>query len=268
MKSRRIPAFFAVLALAACSNDNNSSNSTPPLTGAFALINGTSDSDGLKADVSNIPTIGPIDFGGTSGITILPLGSYKVQLTPGASGSSAFTVDNVSIDGNNLTTVVSYGTLAASTQNGLTAEVSLSAPASGQATVQPVNASLQNDANLYFYFVTPGAVITSTTPTLTAKFGAATPSQSLALPAGKYEIKAYPLPVCVTQVCPAIGVAGHTGFDSGPAGVTLPSADGANVFQLVAIDATSAQNTQYGSLLSVVLLDNKGDSTQLFNGQN
>ena len=268
MKSRRIPAFFAVLplALAACSNDNN--NSTPPLTGAFALINGISDSDGLKADVSNIPTIGPIDFGGASGINILPLGSYKVQLTPGASGSSAFTVNNVSIDGNNLTTVVSYGTLAGNTQNGLTAEVSLNAPTNGQAVVQPVNASLQNDANLYFYFVTPGAVINSSTPTLTAKFGAATPTQSLTLPAGKYEIKAYPLPVCVTQVCPAIGVAGDTGFDSGPAGVSLPASDGANVFQLVAIDATSAQNTQYGSLLSLVLLDNNGDSKQLFNDQN
>jgi len=116
--------------------------------------------------------------------------------------------------------------------------------------------------------VAPGAAITSATPTLTVKFGAATPSQSLALPAGTYEIKAYALAVCTGAVCAQIDVAPDTGFDSGPKGVSLPAANGSNVFQLAAIDVTGAQESQYGSLISVVLLDNNGDSIQLFNGQN
>ena len=269
MSKRYILVLFSALALAACSNDNN--NGTPPFTGAFALINGVSDSGGLKADVGNIPTIGPISFGGASGVNIVPSGSYKVQLTPGASGSSTYTVNNVSIDHNNLTTVVSYGSLAGNTQNGLTAEVSLNAPTNGQAVVQPVHAAYQYSqsfSSLYFYFATPGGTITSTTPTLTVAFGAVTPSQSLALPAGKYEIRVYPNALCLSGVCPAIAPIASATFDSGPNGISLPASNGSNVFQFAALDATSAQDTQYGSQLSLVLLDNNGDSTQLFNGQN
>ena len=134
MNSQRILAFFALLTLAACGSDNsNGGNSTPPLTGALALINGISDSGGLKADVSNVPTIGPIDFGGASGINIIPAGSYKVQLTPGAAGSSAFTVDNVSIDGNG--GAVASGQL---TLHGITRPVTLQVvrlDCSGESTV-------------------------------------------------------------------------------------------------------------------------------------
>ena len=253
--------------LAACNGNNNS---TPPFTGAFALINGVADSNGLKASVGNALTTGSIGFGDASGISIIPNGSYKVQLTPGAAGFPAFTVNNVSLDHNNLTSVVTYGTLATSTQGGFTAEVSLNAPTNGQATMQPVHAAYQESRgypSLYFYFTAPGGVITAATPTLSVKFGAVTPSQSLALPGGKYEIKVYAQPACVTTTCPAITAPANTGFDSGPKGITLPG-NGANVFQLAALDATRAQSNQYGSLLSLVLLDNNGASSQLFNGQN
>ena len=263
--SASLAAVCAVLLFLSACNDNNS---TPPFTGAFRLANGIADSNGLKADISNVPTVGPIGFASASGINIIPEGSYKVQLTPGASGASTFTVDNVSIEHNNLTTLFAYGTLAAGSQGGLTAVESLNAPTHGQAVIQPVHAAYQESQtapqSMNFSFVPVGSGGSSAG--ISVVFGSATTSQSVALAAGKYEIKITATPICNPgQPCPAISLGV---FDSGPQGISFPGADGSNVFQLAAIDATSSQVSQYGAPVSLLLLDNSGHSTQLFNGQN
>ena len=54
-------------------------------------------------------------------------------------------------------------------------------------------------------------------------------------------------------------------FDSGPTGFALPATNGANVFQIGALDATSAQVTQHGSALVMLLLDNQGGNEAIYN---
>ncbi|MDR3417042.1 MAG: hypothetical protein P4L83_12725 [Nevskia sp.] len=235
----------AVLALSACGGNN----STPPGAGNVALANGTSDSNGMTAAVSNIPTVGPISFDSASGLNVVPEGSYKVQLTTGngSGGSQTFTVNNVSIDHNNTTTVFSYGTVAGKTINGFPAEISVNAPANGQFTVQTVHAAYAGSLvspSINFYFVKPGAGISGTPAAVS--FGTSPPS--FALPSGTYEI-------IVTADLVKV-------YDSGPKGVILPP-NNTNVVQIAALDAPGAPN---GSPISLLMLDNDGGNTPLLNG--
>ena len=270
MQKRSTLILFAALALAACHSDFGIN---PIYFGTVALVNGISDSDGLKAQVTSTLTLGPIAFGNagasSSSINLIASGNYNVQFTPGASGASPFTVNNIGVGHNDLTTMVGYCTLAGNTQNVLTAEISPNAPASGQIVVQPVHAAYalsQNaaSATLNFYFVTPGTTVNGSSPTISAAFGPVPPSEVLTIAGARYEI--------IVAYDPCIPPANRGGFtkvfDSGPKGITLPTVAGSTVFQFAAIDASSAQSAQYGAPISLVLLGNQYDSVQLFNGQN
>jgi hypothetical protein len=240
------------------------------------MVNAIPDSGGLTARSAGLSDLGPLAFGSAGLDAPVPEGRYTVQLTPGASGSAPFSAGGVDAVDNALTTVVAYGTLAGGVQNALQAQVPAGAPDPGRLRMQPVHAAYQEAhgsynpfATLYFYFLSPpGAPFTTATPTLTVSFGPAAPPQSLTLPAGTYEIFATPLPECLQgQPCPATGTDPRYYFASGPKGISLPMSDGSDTYQAIVIDAGGTQSGVDGSLMSLVLLGNKGGSVQLFNGQ-
>jgi hypothetical protein len=251
----------ALLGLSACDNNNNS---TPPLTGAFRVVNGVSDSSGISASASSgFVSTGNANFD-TAGSTVNPPdGGYNVQLFNNNSSNAFTTVDNVSIQHNNLTTLFTYGSITGGTAKGFTAEENLSAPAvSTDFTLQFVNDTSQTlTATLNLYLVTVGTSITGIKPVATAT--AANSSADVSVPAGSYE-------VIVTNT------AGTTIYDSGnaAAGILLPTVD-TNVIQIGALDATTTQadpvstgTGSYGSPITLLVMDNNGGETLHFNGKN
>jgi hypothetical protein len=241
-----------LLALAACSGGSGgTSNSTPPLTGDFRVANGISDSDGLDAALSNVASFSDIGFGTASGMVTAPTGSYKAQMT---SNSDTFTVNNVSIDQDNVDTVFVAGTISGGTQNGFAAEESLDAPASGQFNVQFVADASSRSGPINFYLITPGGSTTGKTANATVEYPFDTAPSSpgfsavSSVAAGTYEI-------IVTN---ALGI---QLFDSGTKGVALPTAG--NVLQIAAIDTASGS-----SPISVLVLDNNGGNIDLVDGAN
>lgn len=235
------------LALSACSSGDNT---TPPLAGAFRIANGVTDSDnlGLGSRLNDIHQHGGIVFGTGSGIKNFPVGSYPAELDV---NTVRFTVDNVEITHNNMSTVFTYGTVAGSTRNGFKAYQSLTEPAAGQFRVQALHSAHQASqvtATLSYYFVPAGSGTIGSATAVLAPF--ATQTDSLSLPAGNYEI-------IVTNGTTVI-------YDSGTSatGVALPPA-GTNVLQLAALDAPGAPD---GSTISLLLLDNGGGTTALLNG--
>ncbi len=126
----------SLLGLFACSNNNNS---TPPFLGAFRLIDGTTDSTSISASGnSGFGSVGG-NFDSAGSTVNPPEGSYNVQLTESGAGGPFATVNNVSIDHNNLTTLYTYGTLADKTANGFWVEENLGAPTGTNFTFQFVN---------------------------------------------------------------------------------------------------------------------------------
>lgn len=240
-----------LLALSACSNDNNS---TPPLAGAFRIANGITDSIGLDAALSNVASFSGIAYGTGSGIDNPPTGSYKTQLT---SNSVTFTVDNTSIDHNNVTTVFAAGQIGNGSQKGFVAEENLQGPSSGQFNVQFVADAASRTGPINFFLIAPGSGITGKTANATVEYPFnASPtspafSTTVGVATGKYEI----------VVTNALGV---TLFDSGTKGVTLPTAG--NVLQIAAIDAPTGSPA--ATPIAVLVLDNNGGNTNLQNGAN
>lgn len=243
----RIPALVgaAALALAACGGNND----TPPLSGAFRIANGISDTDVNGLDVTLLAAyqFNGIDFGTGSGIKNPPVGSYQARFDV---NGLPFQVDSVQITEGDLSTVFTYGTVAGSTYNGFIAYESLGAPAASAFVVQVLHSAYQaslTTATLSYYLVAAGSgTIGSATPTQ-ATF--ATQTTPMSLPAGNYEI-------IVTNGTAVL-------YDSGAgAGVPLPPT-GSNVLQIAALDAPGAPN---GSTMSLLMLDNDGGSTGLLNG--
>lgn len=239
-----------LLGLFACSNSNNS---TPPLTGAFRLVNGSSDSNGLSASAtSGFPSTATVNFASAGSIVDVPNGGYNVQVKPGA--GNQFTVNNVSIDHNNLTTLFTYGSTVSGTANGFAAEENLGTPTSGNFTFQFANDTTQVATSpLSIYLVKVGGGISGLQPV--AQANAAAASQAVAVPAGTYEI-------IITNGTSVL-------YDSGStkAGVVLPTPN-TNVIQIGALDATSAQASADGSPITLIVMDNNGGETLHLNGQN
>ncbi len=242
-----------LIGLSACGGGDNN---TPPLTGAIRMGNGIVDSSGLDMSITDSTSFGAIAVDAASSINYIPISAvenYKATLT---SNNATFTVGGISIDQDHVTTIFTYGEIAAGTQGGFPAEIALGTPVGGQAAVQPVHAALLASTTvltLNFYFVTPG--VCSTAIAGAAANGSATfkaSPGSFVLATGAYEI-------CVTDAD------GTVLFDSGPTGIALPLAN-ADVFQLAAYDAPS--DTGNGSALMLSLLDNAGGNTALYNLKN
>jgi len=241
----------SLLGLFACSNDNNS---TPALTGAFRLVNGVSDSSGLSASASSgFASSGTVAFDAAGSVVDVPDGGYNVQLTPGS--GNEFTVNNVSIQHNNLSTLFTYGSVIAGTANGFVAEENFGTPPSNDFTLQFVNDTTQATTTaLSIYLVPIGTSIGTAQPA--AQANAANASQDVSFAAGTYEI-------IVTDN-------GVTVYDSGStgAGIVLPTPD-ANVIQIGALDATAAQaSANGGAPITLLVMDNNGGETLHLSGQN
>jgi hypothetical protein len=241
----------ALLAVSACSNDNNN---TPPGTGGFRVVNGISDSSNLSASAtSGFPSTAGVDFDIASSIVDPPEGGYNVQLFNNGSSSSFYTVNNTSIQHNNITTIYTNGSIDSSTGSGFAVIENLTAPSStSQFTFQFVNDTTQSTTStLDIYLVSVGAGISGAQPTATA--GAGTASTASPETGASYEI-------IVTNGTTTL-------FDSGASGITLPTTD-ANVMQIGALDATSAQASSYGnSPITLIITDNNGGETIHYNGK-
>jgi len=241
-----------LLGLFACSNNNNS---TPPFTGAFRLIDGTTDSSSISASATSGFTSVGGNFDSAGSTVNPPEGSYNVQLTESGAGSPFATVNNVSIDHNNLTTLYTYGTLAGGTANGFAVEENLGAPTGNNFSFQFVNDTTQTaTATLDIYLVAPGASIVGATPAASVKAGAASTVSGIA--GGTYEI-------IVTNGLTKI-------YDSGSTGILLPTPD-TNVIQIGALDATAAQAAPVASggddsPITLIVIDNNGGETLHLNG--
>jgi len=243
----------ALIGLSACGGGDNN---TPPLTGAIRIGNGIADSSGLDMSISNTTSFTAIGVDAASTISYIPVSAVQSYNATLASNSATFTVSGISIDQDHVTTLFTYGEIAAGTQGGFPAEIALGTPVGGEAAVQPVHAALLASTtalSLSFFFVTPGVCATAiagATANGSATFKAS--PGSFVLATGTYEI-------CITDA------AGTVLFDSGPTGMALPLAN-ADVFQLAVYDAPSGMGN--GSALMLSLLDNAGGNTALYNLKN
>ncbi len=285
----------AGLGLSACGGNGDDISGRTPQTGALRAVNGITDSTGLDVAVeqsSPPPNVTPplpppttlvpvpidaskIPFDGASNINALPANYYRLELTP--AGTQMSFTDYVPINDENLSTVFTYGTTASYGYFIVQQWLGISLT-SGQFAVQFVHDALaesQTVSPICFKLTpiggngtTPGAPGTPL-PAIVATFNSATslfnatPSTIVAY--GTYSIGAY---ACVQD--PNTFAYSYTGapfFSSGPKGVVLPPV-GTSVLQIAALDATADQSSQYGSPITLLLMDNTGKSTPLYNGKN
>ena len=233
-------------------------------SGSLHVLNGIADSTSISAVVSGtsagssniqVDSVGPL--------ATVAAGTYSAQIQPNS--GSGYTINGVPIDDKTLTTVITDGVLANSTQTGFVATESLAAPATGQVVVQPVFAAYtaaQGGQSQNFTFTFHSLSNSSQADVSENTLFGQSPAP-LTLPAGQYRIEVLITPNCpANETCPAyIGVT----FDSGSqTGVTLPAAGGSNVVQLVAVDATKAQASQYSSSVILLLLDSAGSVTPIY----
>jgi hypothetical protein len=269
MRRKARLSLYSVLLLSALSGCGG--NSTPPLSGALRVSNGIADSTGLDVALTGIglPTdFQNVAFDSGTHIADVPEGSYMANFSTTDSGgdSVSFTVNNLAIDQNDVSTVFTYGTVTNNTANGFVAEEALDAPPSGQFVIQFVHAAYAESKTsagqtLTFFLIAPGSSSTADPVYSTAvMFG--NPSPSAAVNSGTYEI--------LVQDSD-----GATIFDSGSDGIQLPSS-ASNVFQVAVLDSSQAALYNPGSpglpgadcpLASLLVLDNNGDSTSYDSAQ-
>jgi hypothetical protein len=241
-------AVCLALGLAACGGGGGSSGTSA--VGGVRAVNGIPDSSGLVLNLNGGST-NSAAFGDASDNYITAVGSYAATLT---SNGDTFSIGNLSIADDQLTTVFGTG-LIAGTHGGFATSESLVAPASGQLTLELVHAAYseaQTEAQLDFYLVTPGAGISGATPTAVS-YGNASSAATIA--AGTYEI-------VVTDS------SGTTIFDSGSKGVALPISGSSNGYALVIAALDASGGAVDGSPVSLLVLQNSGGTEPLYNGQN
>lgn len=237
------------LVLSACGgSDLNSSLSS---AGGVRAVNGIADSSGLVLSFNGGST-GSASFGAATANFVAATGSYAATLS---SNGDTFSIGNISIADDQLTVVFGTG-LISGTHGGFAVMASLAPPPSGQFRLELAHAAYaesQSVRQFNYYLVAPGAGISGATPTA-VDYGAA--SAAANLPDGSYEI-------VVTDT------SGKVVFDSGPKGVTLPlpsSNSNAGVVLIGALDASGGSVD--GSPISLLALQNTGESLALFNGKN
>jgi len=221
------------LTLAAC---NGSSGDTPPDTGNFRSVNAIADSSSMNVAITNATGFNDVTFGNGTEFHVIPDGSYDVTLTvqPAASGSSAVTVKDpsINISHNNITDVLAIG--AAATPHYLTVVTNNSDPAANMANVEFIEAAFGSAVNIdNIYLLPPGsgaAAVVGTDPFTTVESSLDSSPTS----------PAYNTPKAITGGSYEIVITNGDGlvlYDSGSgAGVTL--AAGQNI-QIVLMDSTS-----------------------------
>ena len=255
MKTGLIPTFtlLAAAVLAGCGGGDVSVGNAST-AGGFRVVNGIPDSTGLSASLGGGNATESTGFGAVSKNYVVATGSYTATLS---SNAESVQIAGVAIAEDQLTTLFGTGTISG-THGGFAAQESLVVPSAGQLRLQWVHAAYaesQSVPQFAIYLVPPGSGIASATPT-TVPFGTA--STAVTIAAGTYEI-------VITD--PNSG--NKVVFDSGSKGVTLPltgSSTSAYAIEIAALDASGGSKD--GSAISVLVLQNTGESLPLFNGQN
>jgi len=243
---------IAATMLAACGGSDVGSGISSAV-GGFRAVNGLPDSTGLSVSLGGSSTAST-SFGAVSPNYVVGTGSYTATLS---SNAATYQIAGITVAEDQLTTLFATGTIGA-THGGFAVQESLTAPATGQLLLQWVHAAYaesQSVPQFDVYLVAPGSSITGATAT-TLAYG--TGSTAVTIAAGTYEI-------IVTD--PNSG--NKLVFDSGSKGIALPLAGGstsAYAIDIAALDA--AGGSKDGSAISMLMLQNTGESLALFNGQN
>lgn len=236
------------LALAACGGGDISGSSNSA-AGGFRAVNGILDSTGMTATI-NGGTTGSASFGGVTSNYVVPAGTYATTLS---TNGDSYSIGNLSIANNVLTTVFGTGSVGGSLGGFATGQL-LSTPPTGEFALEFVHAAYaesQSVSKLEFYLVTPGAGTSGATPTAVS-YGSA--SSSVDVASGTYEI-------IVTDS------SGNVVFDSGSSGVTLPiSGSSGQYLNIAALDATGGSVD--GSPVTLLVLQNVGGPETLDDGKN
>ena len=239
--------------LAACGGSDVGTG-TASTAGGFRVVNGIPDSSGLSASLGGGSATGSTSFGAVGKNYVVATGNYTATLS---SNAESFQIAGVAIAENQLTTLFGTGTIGG-THGGFAVQEPLVAPSSGQLLLQGVHAAYaesQSVPQFGIYLIAPGSGIAGATAS-TVSFGSG--STAVTVAAGKYEI-------VVTD--PNSG--NKVVFDSGSKGVTLPltgSSTSAYAIEIAALDASGGSKD--GSAISLLVLQNTGESQALFNGQN
>ena len=245
-------ALTAATVLAGCGGSDVGSG-IGSAVGGFRVVNGLPDSTGLSASLGGSATAST-SFGAVSQNYVVATGSYTATLS---SNAATYQIAGIAIAVDQLTTLFATGTIGA-THGGFAVQESLTAPPTGQFSLQWVHAAYaeaQSVPQFDVYLVTPGSGIAGATATALA-YG--TGSTAVTFAAGTYE-------VIVTDPNSGNTVV----FDSGSKGLTLPlagSSTSAYAIEMAALDA--AGGSKDGSAISMLVLQNTGESQALFNGQN
>jgi hypothetical protein len=223
----------------------------------------------VPIDASKIP------FGGASSLNALPANWYRVEIMP-AGAQMSFT-DYNPINDQNLSTVFTYGTTASNgsfiVQQWL--GVALTSSQFGVQFVHDAYTESQTISPICLTLTplgangTPPGTPGTPLPTIVSPFNNATTSFNLTpstiVAYGTYSFTASD---CIQDPNTFIYTAGpNVIFTSGPKGVVLPPV-GASVLQIAALDATADQSSQYSSPIILLLMDDTGKSTPLYNGKN
>ncbi len=253
MKTALIPTFSLIAAiLVGCSDGSDVGSGNGSTDGGFRAVNGITDSSGLTVSLDGSATAS-VSFGAVGQNYLVAAGSYSATLS---SDAETFQIPAVAIATDQLTTLFATGTIAG-THGGFTTQESLTAPASGLRLqwVHAAYAESQSVPEFDIYLVAPGSGITGATATAVS-YGSS--SGEVALAAGKYEI-------VITDPNNANAIV----FDSGATGVTMPLAGSStSTFSLNIAALDAAGGSKDGSPISLLLLQNTGESQALFNGQN
>lgn len=284
------------LALAACggSDDNGNAGSMAAGTqGTIRAVNGITDSTGLSLIIARStpppppadpadpnppapppPTLTPvaidasnIPFGSASKTNPVATGYYNVKVSPAGGTDSA--TDYVPIYADNVTTFFTYGTTS-SAGNFRVEQATGVTLDNNRVAIQLVHAAAAVSQNNYTLCVqlspTSGQ---GALPLIAANFAQGTApftfTPSTVLKADTYKLQIYP---CSQNADGTYGSSGAIVFDGGPKGISLPFMSGGRVLQIAVLDASASQQSQYGSAATLLVLDQSGTATPLFQNQN
>ena len=229
-----------------------------PGDGDIRVVNAIASSTVIETEVPATSTdFGPLEFGKASGFLETPVCSYKIPVTViEATGTQTLYVPDVEISADKQTTLFATGIDLARDSVGFAVVKPVVAVPEGQVEVQLIHVA-PAAPSLNLYALPPGATSIRQGVQLTEAFD----EQG-------FQVTAYTVPTNVpagTYRLVATNVDGEQVYDSGPTGVTLPTANGASRYQIAVLDALDAPN---GSPISLLLLDDTGAQTALLNGLN
>jgi hypothetical protein len=226
-------------------------------SGDIRVLNAIASSVAIEVKVPETSTdFGTLAFGTASGFLDTPTCSYKIPVgLTDSTGKQTLYVPDVQVRPDAQTTLFVTGLSAAEDSVGFAVVEPVLAVPDGQVEVQLVHVASASPS-LNVYALPPGATSVDQGTQLTKAFGEqgfqhtaySTPTN---VAAGSYRL-------VVTTVD------GEQVYDSGPAGIALPTAHGARSYQIAVLDAPDAPN---GSSISLLLLDDSGAQTALANGQ-